>query len=593
MLKSKWCFTAGSSRIIKIFCLSFLTALFVQAGSGQEIPGTKAYSIRILEPNWTKALGGDAISPVKTFQDRIYILGTDRSITCLSEKGNFLWRKPLGFKPAPLFSLSGGGLLHVFSGNGEMLVFSSNGMPVWNYSGKKGNLPVIPPFEGRDGRIFLLYEDEIICLASNGLQKWRRPVNGGKADFICEDGSGNVIICSGNRIIPVSPWGNIFNETEIGITPSSGTGLYGTGCAFFVPVSESSCRIIVMDLNPQHTGKNAGQPDILWESQPTANPAAVFNYKGTFYYAGEDGKITLFNATDGKIISSAIIGNGQTGNRKISGASFSINKKDNDERIILSSENLCAAVSPAGEILWVCNFTEKISAPVFTENGFVISAPVNTVMRGFLAEFSLGARKDSRTVKLQEGYGIFDGKSSEYGITYRPGVQSVFPYFENIREKMKNGDIGPQEIEISRRLAEIVKNDTGNPFSDVLYTEAERSQAAVILGEMGSEEARSILLENLKTEKNSSVVSGILYGIAALGPEKGRETFETVSFIIHSSKNYSPIHRAACSVLYSMAKNSPGDTASEAMKILFEYTKDPYDNSIKKYAKQMLENLLK
>lgn len=557
-----------------------------------EIP-VNTGSVRPLEPNWTKALGGDALAPIKSFQDRVYVLGTDRSITCLNEKGTFLWRKPLGFRPAPVFAVSSGGLLYLFSKNGEMFVFSSNGIPVWNYQGKKGVLPVTAPFEGRDGRIFLVYEDEIVCLASNGLQKWRSQVNGRNTDFICEDGNGNVILCSGNKIISVSPWGNVFSETNISVNPVEGLGLEGTGCAFFVPVSDSSCKIVVMDLNPIHLKKKSGAlpqepPDILWENGRMSSHAASVYHNGTLYYAGTDGKITLFNATDGRILATTILDGIQDG---ISGASFKISGKNNSERIIFSSEQLCAALSLSGEVLWAFNFTKKLLNPVFTENGFVVSSPMKTVTRGFLAEFSLGTQQPKIT-RETSGYGIFEGKSSEYGITYRPGVQSVFPYYESIRKKLQSGTLNGEEVEISRRLAEIIKNDTGNPFSDVLYTEAERSQAAVILGKMGSEEARDILLETLKTEKNTSVISGILYGIAALGPDGGRKTIESVSFIIRSSKNSSPIHRAACSVLFAMAKNSPGETSSEAMKMLLEYTKDPYDNSIKKYAKQMLENLL-
>lgn len=592
-------FRAGSARNIAkkippflFLSLPLLAAGFLLCAQDTAVRPPETRATRTLDPHWTKALGGDALSPIHVFQDAVYVLGTDRSLTCISEKGVFLWRKPLGFRPAAFFLVSKTGLVCLFARGGEMRVFSLNGSPFWSYTGKQA-LPILPPFEGRDGRLFLLYEDEMVCLAANGLQKWRRSINAKNAVCVGEDGFGNILVCSGDAITRVSPWGDVSKAIPLGATAGNALGLDGTGCAFFVPTSGSATKIVALDTASLFSPKAAGVSAALWESGALPTPAAAIYHKGTLYYAGTDGTVTVFNATDGNVLAAAALSGGAAGGSRLTGASFSVNVKEGEERLVLAAEGLCAGLSLAGEVLWTVEFSRKLLSPVFTENGFVVSSPQNTVMRGFLAEFSLNARDPGGKPENHAGYGIFRGKSSEYGISYQPGVQALFPYFENARRKIKDGSIGIEEVEVSRRLAETLKNDTGNPYSDNRYTDTERSQAAAMLGELGSEEARAVLLAAARSEKNDAVLSGVLYGISALGPDASGETLDTVSFIIRSSKNSSPIHRAAAAALHTIARTSPpGAAAEDAMKLLIAYTKPPYDGAIQKYAQQMLENLL-
>lgn len=540
---------------------------------------------RRVEPAWERALGGDAAAAPAVFRDRVFVLSVDRSIACLDETGRFLWRKPLKNRPAARLTVSRNGLVCVFGRNGEMSAFSSNGVDLWTYSGKRGSLPVLDPHEGRDGRLFILYEDEIICLAANGTQKWRSKINGLDAVMISEDGRGNaLVIRSGGEVTPVSPWGTVFSSVKTGFNVKSAVPLAGNACALFVPENASSWKIAALDFNPARNREDLSAPDILWEKGGFPPLAAALCRGGTLYYAGTDGRLFMLNATDGSPLSQAEI-RAQGG---ISGASMFFSPDESAGRIILLAQEMCAAFSEGGEILWQVEFSKPLLNPVFTEGGFVVSSPQDTIISAFRAELSVGRKSSGASESRRDNYGIFSGKSRDYG---NPETVSFY-YFEEVKKKIEAGNLGRDELDISRRLAEILNGDTGNPFSPVQYGAYQRSLATSLLGQMGSEEAREVLLYAARRETDPTVAAGILRGLASLGPESGQETFDAVLFILQRQRRTEDIALAACEALYSLARSSCGETPGEAAAAIFSYTGEQYSPAVQKYAAQLLEKLI-
>lgn len=556
------------------------------------LPAADTATVRQLDISWKKATGGDAVCPVRVFRNRIFILGSDRALTCMREDGAFLWRKPLAERPAPMLYVSRSGLVCTFSRSGVLTAFNPDGILLWEFRGKKGELPLCLPYEGRDGRLFLLYGKEILCLAANGLQKWRRTVPPAERilPFLTEDGHGNpVILDAEGGIFPFSPWGDIFPAASAGVSIAAAVPVPGTGCALFVPASAGTWEIRTVSLRPaagSRSAENGGPeilPEVLWKKAGLPPCAAVFYRNGTLYYAGEDGKIFLLNATDGNLLrGTGLAGTGG----KLSGASFFFIPGHGGGRLILVAEQMCAALSPSGEIVWQKTFPQSLSGPVWTENGFAVSAPQNTIVTGFRAEFSLKGAANPEP-ETPPAYGIFAGKSRDYGMPEPP----AFSYFSETEKHIGSGQLGNAEPEISRKLAEILNNDTGNPFS-APYSGVYRSRAAMLLGRMGSEEARTVLLRAAQKETAPAVTAGILYGLAALGPEAGRKTFDTVVRLSRSRNQTPETQRALCTALCAAARNSGAGVLAEAAEILLSYTEEPNGAATRKYANQMLEKLL-
>ena len=543
-----------------------------------------AQEIRALEPAWEKALGGDAACAPVAFRGRVYVLCVDRSLTCLDETGAFLWRKALKNRPAPRLTVTRNGLVCVFGRNGEMTAYGPNGGFLWTYSGKKGSLPLLNPYEGSDGRLFILYENEIVCLASNGTQKWKARVNGRGAQMIGTDGRGNaLVIKAGGEVLPVSPYGTVYSVVKTGLEIRRAMPLSNGACALFAS-DGSGYKIAAVDFSLDEN-RESSSFSILWELAGLPQIAAAIRYRGLLYCAGVDGRLFILSAASGEILSqSQFYAQGST-----SGATMFYDRADDSGRIILMAQGFCTAFSEEGTVLWQVTFSKQLVNPVFTENGYVISAPQDTVVTGYRADASPKekARRKARS-SSRASYSIFDRKS----IDYRNPDIVTFGYFDDVRKKINSGSIGKDEEDISRRLFEILNGDTGNPFSATRFDPAKRSLAAELLGMLGSEAARYALLGAARTETDPTVIAGILRGLAALGPEGGRQTFDAVMLIAEQNARRDDIAALVCDALFSIAQSSYGEIAGEVAAAIHSYTGPQYSASTRKYASQILEKML-
>ena len=562
-------------RTLAAACVFFVAALAI--ASSQEA--------RRIEPAWEKALGGDASCPPVAFRGRVYVLSVDRALTCLDETGSFLWRKALKNRPAPRLMVSKNGLVCVFGRNGEMTAYGPNGGFLWTYSGMKGSLPVLNPYEGKDGRLFILYETEIVCLASNGTQKWKTRVNGSGAQMIGTDGRGNaLIIKAGGDITPVSPYGTVFPSVKTGLDIRRAIPLAGSACAFFASEG-SGYKISAVDFSLSENGKAASSFNILWECGGLPQIAAAIRYRGSLYCAGTNGSLFIFNAASGELLSQSQF-NAQGA---AAGASMFFEPNAEGGRVILLAQDFCIAFNKGGAPLWQVAFSKPLVNPVFTEGGYAVSAPQGSVVSGFFADASpkKKTRVEARSPR-RDSYEIFAGKSLDYG---NPDIVT-FGYFEGVRKKIETGSIGKDEEDISRRLLEILNGDTGNPFLATRFDPAQRSLAAEFLGRLGSEAARAVLIDAARTETNPTVIAGILRGLAALGPENGRETFDAVMLIAQKNASRDEISLLVCDALSSIARSSYGEMSSEAVAAVYSYTSPQYSAATRKYALQIVEKLI-
>ena len=553
---------------IKALIVLFLTAGLAFASSQEA---------RLLEPAWEKALGGNAACPPVAFKGRIYVLSVDRALTCIDEAGGFVWRKALKNRPAPRLTVSRSGLVCVFGRNGEMTAYSANGVLLWTYSGKKRALPVVAPHEGRDGRLFLLYEDEMICLASNGTQKWRVKLNGRGAQMIGEDGRGNALIVrSGGELTPVTPYGTVYSTIKTGLEIRRALPLVGNAAALLVSEG-SGYKIVAIDFNlPQNS--NSASADILWECGGLPQLAAAMRYRSSIFCAGTNGRLLVLNVTDGALLlQTDFFARGS-----VSGASLFYNRNGSDDRIILLAQEMCVAFSLDGEVLWQVAFSKPLVNPVFTENSYAVSAPQNSVITAYRAEVPLGnaPEQEARTPRTRS-YGIFTRNSFDY----IDPQEVTFHYFEELKKRINEGTFGVDEQDISQDLAGILNN--GRQFDPV-----QRSLAAQLLGMMGSDEARGVLIDAARNEGNPTVIAGLLRGLAALGPENGRQTFDAVLRISSRHGRLDEISALACDALFAVAKSSYGEIAAEAVAAIYAYTGVQYSGATRKYALQMVEKLI-
>ena len=184
-----------------------------------------------LEPEWTRVLAGSVICGPVVSEDRIYAALDDRTLTCVSEKGNLLWRKPLSGMPAGFMTVTSSGLVLAFTKPGTLAAYSRDGSFLWQTKGN--DLPVVPPREGRDGRIFLVGANRVRCITTTGATKWTLPIDSGSPEIVSETGDGDLLLCSGKMTLRISPFGQILERIETEEPPVAATPVARRLCARF------------------------------------------------------------------------------------------------------------------------------------------------------------------------------------------------------------------------------------------------------------------------------------------------------------------------------------------------------------------------
>ena len=131
-------------------------------------------SAQTLGAHWTLVFAGKNITVPVFWNGNIYTAGDDKALNCITSQGTFLWRRNTSEFPSEFLSVSQAGIVFMVTAKGNIEAFSSQGMPLWTYPLKKK--PIFSVHTARDGRIFIIQDNNIICLTSGGKLKWELPL---------------------------------------------------------------------------------------------------------------------------------------------------------------------------------------------------------------------------------------------------------------------------------------------------------------------------------------------------------------------------------------------------------------------------------
>ena len=547
---------------MKAFFLSVLAMLFLSSPA------------QASEPIWTRVLSGDVVAGPLDRADRVYVAGSDRTITCISETGRFLWSRAIPGKTAPLLTVTKSGMVVAASGSGALSALNMDGMFLWQMSGK--DLPVTSPIEGWDGRSFLIYANRVVCVSPSAAIKWTLPLGEKPIEPISETGSGDLLFSTASGVIlRVSPYGELLERSPL---PEMPTVILPLASGFAAAFNSGFVR--GYDVRNRRSGESGTA--LLWEYRAKSSVSALAEGKGTLVVLSSDGSLAGLNVTDGSALWVTGTGHPVRGKARIAFEYGQFN---------IAYRGFACAKDTLGPTVWEYPLPEASGESILSGNGIAYVQETPSTLSAFRVETRIiGENKAQKT----KNYGILNGTSVEYRTPFLADRIIIAEYFARVATDIENGTVGPDEVSYARRLSEILRNDTAGSIDGRVFDPIERGRAASLLGKLGSAEYRTVLLGAASGESDPSVLIGILYGLSASGYDGDGETLKAIEAIVRQvGVDRAEVHRAACDALYSIVRYSGGKIALEATRALTRFTQSPYGNLTREYARQALENILR
>lgn len=523
-----------------------------------------------IDAHWTLVFAGKNITVPVFWNGNIYTAGDDKALNCITSQGTFLWRRNTGEFPSEFLSVSQAGIVFMVTAKGNIEAFSSQGMPLWTYPLKKK--PIFPVHTARDGRIFIIQDNNIICLTSGGKLKWELPLVSAPVFQPAETGSKDIVlILKSGDFLRVSIFGSIVEQYRLKKTVSA-IGEAPDG--YILACTDGSISYY----------KTGGGSEALWQTTEPEICKNVFYKGGKVLYMFESGKVVFKDLKTNELIWEE-----KTSGNFSSGAHcYAIGNEFN-----ITAKGFGCLITDAGRIKWEKKIPETNFFPIITENGLLVGI-TNEILNAYRVETKL-LRKGTKRNAPENFYSIVqkDDKGKDdfpFFVEYATTAELL----DVIQKEIENGTVGEKEPRYAFQLKTILENKRKASYFSQDFNSFDRSRAAELLGRLGSYEYRNILLEGIYKIDDPDVLAGILRGLEHLAYDPDDRTMEGIRFVMGKAK-YGDINlmAAVCDCLTALMRFGSNETASAAISNLFYIIKGPYSNIIQNYARQKIKNIVK
>ncbi|MGI5085598.1 PQQ-binding-like beta-propeller repeat protein [Treponema putidum] len=522
-----------------------------------------------LDAHWTLVFAGKNITVPVFWNGNIYTAGDDKALNCITSQGTFLWRRNTSEFPSNFLSVSQAGLVYMVTAKGNIEAFSSQGMPLWTYPLKKK--PIFPVHTARDGRIFIIQEDNIICLTSSGKLKWEIPLVSAPIFQPSETGSKDIVlILKSGDFLRVSIFGSVVEQRRLKKTVSA-IGEAPEG--YILACTDGSISYY----------KTGGGSEALWQ---TTEPEICRN---AFYKGGK----VLYMFESGKLIFKDLKTNELIWEEKTSGNfSGGVHCYAIGNEFNITAKGFGCLITDSGRIKWEKKIPETDFFPIITENGLLVGI-TNEILNAYRVETKL-LRKGTKISSPDSFYSIVqkDDKGKDdlpFFVEYATAAELL----DAIQKEIENGAVGEKEPRYAFQLKTILENKRKASYFAQDFNAFDRARAAELLGRLGSYEYRDILLNGIYKIDDPDVLAGILRGLEHLAYDPDGKTMEGIRFVMGKAK-YDDINlmAAVCDCLTALMRFGDQETSRAAISSLFYVIKGPYSNIIQNYARQKLKNIV-
>ena len=529
-------------------------------------------------PFWRQALGGAVIGQPVAQVESVVVATDGGNLKSYSWLGSPLWDYYARGRLSPYLSRSREGTSYICRTNGVLLAVNRSGRELWALN--LGSPLVFPVLTGWDGRLFIFTEGKITCLTASGYTLWSRTLEKKIAQNPVKDAHGGfIIILEDGEVLSFDPYGNAFSHLPPSIGSASAT----------VPVAVVSLKIeglipvVLLFFEDRHlelidvSMKSPLPPErqiFLGRQVPLAKfvslrrildlpspPVAAcgISFNEPKYGAAvllKDGRIALISLERMEIswvadthLSAAEL---SAYNLAVRPGVGDINLFNDERGIYLITKTGATGFSLDGRRLWTIRLKGAATLPTFGDDGILYSGGSDWILYAYRLEDRVKARQRLLYGEEPEGnYGLGNpGPSSLTDYYFRFSEAELLLRFNEIRQAIRNGDVGGKEPEYAAWLMEtsgslMTNIQAGNhpPVHTVHRVEAVR-----LLGYLGSRETIPFLAGLFRRDGEYVVKAAAAEAIGRIGIDP-----EGIALRAFEEAVFSQLYRREEALLTSLA----------------------------------------
>jgi outer membrane protein assembly factor BamB len=555
--------------------IAFILVLFTFLGLSAVWAEEQPYELA-----WRYVTGGRVVAkPAVDHRGTIYILSDDRTLYALSALGRERWRYPVGRKlsAGPVVAYDGTVLLGTQSG--ILMAAGANGRLRWMFSPRTGGC--LTPALGSDGSIVLPTTSGMIyCLSYTGKERWRYQVRAELASSpsIGEDGT-IYVGTTDRRLLALNRDGS--NRWEIELPARVGTpAIDHEG---FLYVSAAGIHRI------------APKGILQWSySIPADTSDPVLRCDGAIIAGAANGRLYAISPEGQLIWSSplrvpipfpAVLG--EDGTAYVSTASTQI-----------------AAVSVNGLILWRFRAKQPVGMPTIGRDGIVLVGAEDWILYA-LAAGSTGLSESPWPQAYHDGQHTGRAEAltdleSPAAVLLRELAYSDSPELK----RMALLDIeahfeGRRYLDVHLAVLEEVLGYLAG--EGVIYRRSAsaaagsgdpqiRMEACRLLGELGSEGARAVLLQVMAADEDSGIKAAAVDSLATIGFDPDGELARAILYKVRET-GQERFHLACARALYRIIMSSEAGVHPDNYRALAALAQRDASASVRERASGYLHGL--
>jgi outer membrane protein assembly factor BamB len=465
--------------------------------------------LRALEPAFRLAAGGRALAgPVADSSDppAAWLVSEDLNLYALAETGELDSRTPLGGKPGAFVAIDPFGRALVQVERTTIAAFTRTGVAAYRspIEAVPGPSSAYAPAFGSDGRAFVLSGRGAVCFNPAGARLWELPLPEDLSCAPATDGSGRPAFgLADGTVLLVSQYGEVLSRFQTGSPPAILAPMAAASGAPSLAVGLSDGRVLLF----------GGEGKALAQAKVGAAPRDLY-WNGSVLY-GLDAAGAAFALT----ASGGLAWSTPTG---CAGGRLEVFK----ERIVACGRGRAVSLSLSGEVFRELTVPEAAGTVAVSPGGYAFSSGTDWVLAAYRFERPLGDLERP----LLSAYPALPDLASEELLydAFAADSDRQLAKLDQMRKKMAAGAVGAEEPRIAGYCAAVASNELtrelptaerrrrSNPLA--------RSEAAYLLGSLGSPDYRGILIGVLERDSDPAVRSAACEALAAIGVDPGGTT---------------------------------------------------------------------
>jgi len=530
--------------------------------------------------DWRYVTGGKIVSkPAVDHRGTIYALSDDRTLYALSPLGQERWRFPVGRKLSAGPVVTYDGTVLVGTRSGILLASGANGRLRWMFSPRTGSC--LTPALGADGSILLAMSGGTVhCLSYRGEERWRYQVRAELAASPSIGAGGTVYIgTTDRRLLALKRDGR--KKWELELPARVGTPAIDEDGALYLSAAG------IHKVTPEGT--------LAWSySIPAETSDPVLRSDGAIIAGAGNGRLYALSP-EGQLIWSTSL--------RVPVSLPAVIGDDGNAYVATESREL-VAVSPDGLILWRFKAKQSVRCPTIGKDGTLLVGAEDWILYA-LSTSSKGLSAGPWPQAYHDGQ--HTGRAGALEDLDGPAAMLLRELAYSDSEELKwmaLQDIGAH-LQGNRYLAVhlvVLEEVLGYLAGEgVIYRGSQRDtlqsgypeirvEACRLLGELGSEGARAVLLQVMEADEDSVIRVAAVDSLAAVGFDPDGELARAILYRVGET-GQERFHLACARALYRIIMGSRGAVHPDNYRALGILARSAASESVRERASGYLSDL--